>query len=133
MQVVPYLNFRNQCREAFAAYAALLGGGIDFIQTFGETPMAADQPTEWKEAVMHASLRYPGGQRMGADPPGDKFKPAQGHWISLQVDTPEEAERVWAELARAGTVAMPLDETFWAKRFGMVTDRFGTPWMVNCA
>jgi PhnB protein len=132
MQIIPYLNFRNNCREAFAAYAELLGGEVDFIQSFGETPMAGEVPPEWHDAVMHASLRYPGGQLLGSDAPGDMYKPPQGLWVSLHVGE-EEAERVWSALAEGGTVLMPLEQTFWAKRFGMVTDRFGTPWMVNSA
>ena len=133
MQVTPYLNFRDQCREAFASYAELFGGEIDFIQTFGESEMAGDTAPEWRDAVMHASLRFPGGALMGSDAPGEMYKPAQGLWVSLQVDTPEEADRLWAGLAGGGSVTMPLEQTFWARKFGMVTDRFGTPWMINCA
>jgi PhnB protein len=133
MHVTPYLNFRNQCREAFAHYAELLGGEIDFIQTFAETPEMGEHAREMGDAVMHASLRFPGGTLLGSDAPGEMYRPAQGLWISLHVDTPEEAERLWAGLAKGGSVMMPLEKTFWAKKFGMVTDRFGTPWMINCA
>jgi PhnB protein len=133
MQIVPYLNFRNQCRQAFEFYAGLLGGEVEFIQTFGESPIAGETPPEWHDAVMHASLRYPGGQLMASDAPGDMFRPAQGLWVSLHVESPDEADRLWTALAEGGSVTMPLEPTFWAKRFGMVTDRFGTPWMVNCS
>jgi PhnB protein len=133
MHITPYLNFDGTCREAFARYAELLGGEIEFIQTFGESPMAGETPPEWKDAVMHASLTFPGGRLMASDAPGDMFKPAQGLWVSLHTESPEEADRLWAGLSEGGTVAMPLEPTFWAKKFGMVTDRFGTPWMINCA
>jgi PhnB protein len=133
MHITPYLNFNGTCREAFAFYADLLGGEVEFMQSFGDTPEMGETPPEWKDAVMHASLRYPGGTLLASDAPGDMYKPAQGLWVSLHVDDIAEAERLWGRLSDGGTVTMPLEQTFWAKRFGMVTDRFGTPWMLNCA
>jgi PhnB protein len=133
MRVTPYLNFRDRTREAFEFYAGVLGGEIDFIQTFGESPAAGEVPPDWGDAVMHAHLTFPGGALMASDAPGDMFKPAQGLYVSLHVDTIEEAERIWAAFRDGGTPEMDLQETFWAKRFGVVTDRFGTPWMINCA
>jgi PhnB protein len=133
MHVTPYLNFKDSTRQAFEFYAQVLGGKIDFIQSFGESPMAGEVPPDWQDAVMHAHLTFPGGSLMASDAPGDMFKPAQGLYVSLQVDSVEEAERIWAALSEGGTAEMPLGETFWAKRFGMCTDRFGTPWMINCA
>ena len=130
MQITPYLNFNGTCREAFAFYAELLGGEVEFMQTFGETPQA-ESPPEWKDAVLHASLRFPGGQLLASDAPGEMYKPAQGLWVSLHPDGVEDGERIWSRLAEGSTVAMPFEQTFWAKRFGMLTDRFGTPWMVN--
>lgn len=88
MQVTPYLNFRNQCREAFTEYAVLLGGEIDFIQTFAETPEMGDVARDRGDAVMHASLRFPGGTLLGSDAPGEMYQPAQGLWVGLQVEQP---------------------------------------------
>ena len=133
MQIHPYLNFKGQCREAFGFYAELLGGEIDAMHTFGESPMATETPPEWSQAVMHASLRFPGGMLLGSDAPGEMYKPAQGIWVSLNLDDPGEADRIWAALAEKGAVIMPIETTFWAKRFGMVVDVFGTPWMINSA
>ena len=133
MHITPYLSFNGNCREAVAFYADLLGGEVDFLQTFGETPAAEHVGPESKDRVMHAHVTYPGGALMASDGPPEMYKPPQGTWISLHVETPEEADRFWGRLAEGGAVMMPLEPTFWAKKFGMVTDRFGTPWMVNCA
>jgi PhnB protein len=133
MDVTPYLTFNHQCREAFEFYARTLGGTIEFIQTHGESPMAAQTPPDWQDAVIHARLRIGDAVLMASDmPPGETSKP-QGFSISLGTDDPDEAERVFGALAQDGTVQMPLQQTFWARRFGMLVDRFGTPWMVNCA
>jgi PhnB protein len=133
MDVTPYLTFNHQCREAFEFYARTLGGTIEFIQTHGESPMAAQTPPDWQDAVIHARLRIGDAVLMASDmPPGETSTP-QGFSISLGTDDPDEAERVFGALAQDGTVQMPLQQTFWARRFGMLVDRFGTPWMVNCA
>jgi PhnB protein len=130
MHVTPYLNFKDKTREAFEFYAEVLGGEVDFIQTFGEAQ--AEVPPEWRDAVMHAHLRFPGGELMASDSPGDMFKPAQGMYVSLHLEEVADAERIWAALSEGGSVEMPLGEAPWARRFGVCTDRFGTPWMLNC-
>lgn len=131
VQLTPYLNFDGRCAEAFRWYEQLLGGKLE-ISTHGESPMAAEVPPDWQDLVIHARLAVGDAVLMGSDsPPGDHVRP-QGLWVSLGVEDPGEAERIFAGLAENGTVAMPLEKTFWAERFGMVTDRFGTPWMVNC-
>jgi PhnB protein len=94
--------------------------------------MAAQMPPEMRDKVMHVSLEAKGATLMGSDAPPDRFKPAQGFAVSVNVDTADEAERIFAALSEGATVGMPIQETFWATRFGMLVDRFGTPWMVNC-
>ena len=132
MPVNPYLTFGGQCAEAFRFYEKSLGGRITVMQTHGETPMKDATPAEWHNAVMHAEIVIDGTVLMGSDRPWEAFKPPQGFSVSLVLADPKEAERKFAALAAGGAVTMPLQETFWALRFGMLTDKFGVPWMVNC-
>lgn len=131
MQAIPYLNFDGQCAEAFAFYRDALGGEIVISSTYGESPMCDEMPPETRDRVMHCHLVADGAEIMGADgpPPHDRHA---GTCVNLMTDTIEQAERVYAALSEGGTVQMPLQETFWAYRWGAFTDRFGKPWMVNC-
>jgi PhnB protein len=132
MQINPYLLFTGQCEEAFKFYEKLLGGKIEMIMTHEGTPAAAQVPAEWLKKILHARIVVGGHVLMGSDaPPGRQEKP-QGFSVSLSVKEPAEAERLFQALAENGAVRMPIQETFWAKRFGMLVDRFGIPWMVNC-
>jgi PhnB protein len=82
---------------------------------------------------MHARLDLPdGGQLLGSDAPGGLYQKPQGISVSLEIGMPEEAERIFAALGEGGNITMPIQETFWAHRFGMLTDRFGIPWMIDC-
>ena len=132
MQINPYLNFSGDCEEAFRFYARLLGGKIDAMHSFEGTPAAEHAPPEWRKKIMHARLTVDGAVLMGSDAPPDRYERPQGTSVSLQVADPNDAERIFNGLADNGTVTMPIQETFWALRFGMCTDRFGIPWMVNC-
>jgi PhnB protein len=131
MKLNPYLAFDGQCREAFEFYAKALGGTIGFIQTLGESPMAADTPPEAHGRVMHVTLQIGDQVLQGADaPPGQFTKPA-GFCVAVHFDNAADGERVFNALAEQGQVQMPFQQTFWAKGFGMCIDRFGTPWIVN--
>jgi PhnB protein len=132
MKITPYLNFNGQCEEAFQYYEKHLGGKITFKMTFGESPMAAEAPAGWGGKLMHATLAIGDGLLQGADGYGEHYQKPQGFSIALSPADAAEAERIFAALADGGTVGMALQQTFWALRFGMVTDRFGIPWMVNC-
>ena len=130
MQMVPYLGFDGQCAEAFRFYHAVLGGELQIL-THGESPMADQVPAEWRDRVLHAALVADGAVLMGGDaPPGQGAKP-QGFCVALQVDDPAEAERIYNALVEGGEATMPMQATFWAERFGMLVDRYGTPWIVN--
>jgi len=131
-RITPYLSFDGRCREAFTFYAELLRGSIEMMMTHGESPMADQVPADWRDKIMHARLVIGGMELMGADSPPQYRTPKQGFSVSLGVEPAAEAERVFTALAEGGTVKMPLQPTFWAERFGMVIDRFGTPWMINC-
>lgn len=132
MQLNPYLSFNGQCEAAFKFYAEVLGGKILATMTYGDTPMADQTPADWRGKIAHTRMSVGGTLLMGSDSPPDRFEPMKGVTIALGVDDPAEAERVFHALAAGGAVTMPIQETFWARRFGMLTDRFGTPWMINC-
>lgn len=132
MQLNPYLLFDGQCEEAFKFYEKFLAGKIEVMLTHESTPVANQVPPEWRKKIMHARMTVPGGILMGSDPWGEHYQKPQGFSVSLTVDDPAEADRIFSALAEKGTVRMPIQETFWAKRFGMLTDRFGIPWMINC-
>lgn len=132
MQLNPYLNFDGQCREAFTAYERILGGKIEMMQTHGESPMPDHVSPEARDRILHVRLAVGDAVLLGSDtPPGEPPNP-QGFALSLSIDTPAEAERIFNGLSDGGKVDMPLQETFWAQRFGMLVDKFGIPWMVNC-
>ncbi len=102
------------------------------MQTHGESPMADQTPPEFRDRVLHARLSIGNLVLMGSDSHPGHHQPAQGLYVMLGVDSPAEAERVFHTLAENGTVHMPIQETFWATRYGILVDQFGTPWMVNC-
>ena len=133
MKINPYLSFNGNCKAAFEFYEKCLGGKITFIMTHGESPMAAQTPPDQLDRVMHVT-RTVGDQTLaGADTPPQFFSEAHGMCVSLDIAAPEEAERIFTELSEGGQVQMAIQETFWAQRFAMFRDRFGTPWMINCS
>jgi PhnB protein len=132
MQINPYLFFTGQCEEAFKFYEKLLNGKIQMMMPHEGTPAENGVPPEWRKKIMHARMTFGDQVLMASDaPPGHQQKP-QGFSVSLSVDDPAEAERIFQGLAEGATITMPIQETFWAKRFAMLTDRFGIPWMINC-
>ena len=99
----------------------------------GETPASEHVPPEWHDKIINAHLVVGDQELMGVNSPPQYFKAIEGISVSIQLDDENEAERIFGALAEGGTVTMPFEPTFWAKKFGMVKDRFGTPWMINCA
>jgi PhnB protein len=95
--------------------------------------MAKDAPKGWDRKIMHATIRIGDAEIMAADSPPDRYQPMTGFSMSLNVATPKEADKVFTTLSEGAKVTMPLQETFWAQSFGMLTDKFGVPWMVNCS
>ena len=131
MQISPYLIFNGDCRAAFKFYEQLLGGTIDFSMTYGESPAAAETAPEHKDRLIHIRMSIRGQTLMGSDAHGGRYQKPQGTWISLNVDSSGEGERIFKALSENGSTVMPFQKTFWAEGFGMCVDRFGTPWMVN--
>ncbi len=132
MRLNPYLMFKGECEAAFKFYARCLGGTIEMMMTHGESPMANQVPPEWRNKIMHSRMVVGENVLMGSDAPPDRYNAPKGFSVSLSVDDPAQAERIFHALEEKGTVQMPLQETFWALRFGTVVDRFGIPWMINC-
>jgi PhnB protein len=132
MQINPYLNFNGQCEAAFKFYEQCLGGKIVAIIPHAGSNMPPGMPAEWDEKILHARLMVGDQTLMGSDAPPSCYEKPRGFSVSLNVNTPEEAERIFAALVEGGSVDMPIQETFWAVRFGMAVDQFGIPWMINC-
>lgn len=133
MSVSVHLTFDGQCRKAMDTYCKLLGGEIVAVTTFGDTPDSGSVPADWQDKVIHATVTLGDITVAAADIPPERYQPASGFFMFADLDTPTEAKRVFDALADGGSVAMPFGETFWAKGFGVLTDRFGTPWEVNCS
>jgi PhnB protein len=132
VQLNPYLVFNGQCEAAFKFYEKALGGKIESMMTHGDSPMSQQVPPEWKNKIMHARMIVDGQILMGSDAPPNHYEKPSGFSLSINVKDPSDAERLFNELAESGQVRMPLQQTFWAARFGMLVDRFDIPWMVNC-
>lgn len=140
MDLSTYLFFDGSCEEAFRRYAEVLRGEIVALMRYDEVP---SPPPGYKASkrIIHASLKVGDRLLMGSDtPPAGAGGPGGGHGpermqgfrTSISVDEPAEADRIFAALAEGGRIVAPIGETFFAIRFGMLNDRFGTPWMVNC-
>ncbi len=132
MRLNPYLFFDGQCEAAFRFYERCLGGKIEALMTHAGTPAEAQVPPEWRDKILHAHLVVNSEAIMASDAPPGRYEKPQGFSVALQVKDPAEAERVFRALAENGQVRMPMQETFFAARFGMLIDQFGIPWMINC-
>lgn len=130
MELNTYLNYGGNCEQAFRFYEEHLGGKITFLMRHGEQPNAETVTPEWKNAVLHARMTLGGTDLLGADIPPDRFQPMRSAYLTLSLASVEEAERVYRLLTDGGEIFMKLEETFFAKRFAMLRDRFGTSWMI---
>jgi PhnB protein len=128
----PYLSFNGQCEAAFKFYEKRLGGKILVMITYGDSPMAGQTPPAWRTKIMHATFALGDQVLSGADATPENYQKPQGISVLLNIDAVEEAERIFKVLAENGVVQMPIQETFWARRFGVLVDQFGTPWLINC-
>ena len=128
MKMNTYVNFAGKCAEAFRYYEQHLGGKIGMMMTHGQSPDQSQVGPEWKDAVLHAQMSLGGAQLMASDVP--KAEPMRSAYLSLSVDSDQEAERIFAALSDGGQPLMPMQETFFASRFGQVRDRWGINWMI---
>ena len=130
MQLTTYLNFGGNCGDALRFYEKHLGGKITAMMTYSEQPDASNVPAELRNYIMHARITIGGAVVMASDAPPDKFQPMRSVYLALGVDSNEEAERIHKLLADGGEIFMPMAETFFAFRFSMLRDKFGTSWMI---
>lgn len=126
-----YLFFDGDCADAMRFYEKTLGGQMQMMMKYGDSPDPAQCPPGSADRIMHACVVVGGRNLMASDTPAGQGKPISGFALSLFYDTPAEARRIFDALAKGGSVTMPVSETFWAQAFGMLTDQFGTPWMVG--
>jgi PhnB protein len=132
-QLNTYLIFDGVCAEAMRFYERTLGGKLDLI-THAQSPVAADTPAGNADRIMHARLTMDGGTLMASDAmAGHHHEGMHGFSLTLVYPTAEDARRIFDALGQGGRVTMPIQKTFWAEAFGMLVDRFGTPWMINGA
>lgn len=132
-RITPYLNFHGTAGEAIRHYERALGARTEALQRFGEIPGAA-VPAEHKDRVMHARLRIGDGVVMISDTQPDTPVPADSNvHVCLELDDVADATAKFDALAAGGKVTMPLQDTFWGARFGMLTDAYGVHWMLNCS
>ena len=130
MQLNPYLNYGGNCAEAFHFYEKHLGGKINAMMTHADAPGPTDVSPEWKNAILYASMTLGETELMANDVPPERFQPMRSAYLSLSVDSTPEAERIYGLLSEGGEIFMAMEETFFAFRFAMLRDRFGTSWMI---
>jgi PhnB protein len=127
-----YLSFNGTCAEAMRFYEGVLNGSLKALIKNSETPAAEHVPAGNGDRIMHAYLEFPGGSLMAGDSySSDNYEGIKGVSMALQYDDTAEAKRVFEALSEGGNVTMPWSPTFWAEAFGMATDKYGTPWIVN--
>lgn len=138
--VTPYLSFGGNTREAFAFYEKALGARIETMMSYADMPAStaadagcSDGPAPSRDGIMHARLVLPGGAMVfaGDTPPGMPYEGMKGVMLAIQYDSIDQAHGAFHALSQGGQVTMPLAPAFWAKTFGMLTDRFGVSWAVN--
>lgn len=132
MKLSTHLTYGGQCEAAFRFYERCLGATIVRMLRYGDSPTSAQVPPEWQEKIAHATLAVGGNVLAGADLLARDYAPPRGVFVLLDVDDSAEAERVFYSLSDNGTVQMPMQETFWASRFGVLVDQFGISWEINC-
>jgi PhnB protein len=128
MKLDIYVNYPGHCKEAFQFYEQHLGGKITMMLTHQQQPNAANIPADWKDAILHARVEIGDTVLMGADIPN--AEPMRSAYLTLGLDSAEEAERLYALLSEGGEIFMKMEETFFASRFAMLRDKFGTSWML---
>lgn len=132
IKIHPHLCFDGRCEEAFREYQRILGGAITTMMKYGDSPMAKDVPPDWHDRIVHASLYVGDFELAGADFLPESYKKPQGFFILLNLPQKIEAQKVFDALSIGGEIQLVFTETFWSAGFGVVVDRFGIPWEINC-
>jgi PhnB protein len=132
MHLYPNLTFDGQCEAAFKFYEECLHGRTVFMMTYENTPMDLQTPPDWRKKISHATFAFAEIRLYGSDALPGRYQKPQGFALQFDLRDPVEAERIFRTLAEDGTVQMPMQETFWALRFGVLVDQFGIPWIISC-
>jgi PhnB protein len=132
VQITPHLSFDGQCETALRTYQRLLGGDIAMLLTYGESPLASEVPAAMHGKILHGSLRLDDQEITGTDVAPADYRTPQGFSVTLAIADFAKAEEVFRGLADGGRIQMPLQKTFWSAGFGVLVDRFGVPWEINC-
>jgi PhnB protein len=133
MQVNPYLYFKGNCEEALGFYERALGAKVLVKMKHSEAPVdTTNGDPAWADKILHARMEVGGTAVMASDTPPQHYHEPAGFSLSVSTKDPAEADQIFAALSEGGTVSMPIQETFWAQRFGRLKDKYGTNWMVNC-
>lgn len=133
MQVTPYIYFNGNCEEAFNFYVKAIGAKIGVMMTFAGTPAEGQTPADWQKKIIHARLDVGATQILASDAPPGRYQKGQGYCVTLTADTAADADRIFKSLSEGAEVGMPIAQTFFASRFGMLTDKFGISWMIMAA
>jgi PhnB protein len=133
MQISPHLCFDGQCREAMQLYQSILGGTLQTMLTYGETPMASSIDSRWHDRIVHATLVLDEIELTGADLIAGSYERPQGFFVTLTVAEIDRASEIFRALSHGGTIKLPFEKTFWSPGFGVFVDRFGIPWEINTA
>ncbi|MES2933876.1 MAG: VOC family protein [Pseudomonadota bacterium] len=130
---IAYLSFDGNCAEAMRFYASALDGKLELMMTYGQAPAEMPMPPESRDRIMHARLVLADGGTIYAGDcmPGQTYEGIKGVSLTMNYDTIAQAHKVFDALADGGKVSMPMSPSFWSKSFGMLSDRFGTPWLIN--
>ena len=131
LRISPHLCFDGQCREAMQLYQSILGGTIQTMLTYGETPMASSVDSRWHDRIVHATLVLEGIELTGVDMMPGAYQTPQGFFVTLTLVGIERASAIFRSLSSGGTIKVPFEKTFWSPGFGVLVDRFGIPWEIN--
>ena len=131
MPISPHLCFDGQCREAMQHYQTILGGTLQTMLTYGESPMASSVETRWHDRIVHATLVLDEVELTGVDMIAGSYQQPQGFFLTLTIAGTARAKEVFTALAQGGSIKLPFEKTFWSPGFGVLTDRFGIPWEIN--
>ena len=132
MKLTTYLFFNGNCEEALAFYTKAFGAKPVMLVRYGDTPAAKESSPAILQKIIHGRIAIGDDFIMACDAPPDRYKEQAGFSVNIGVETPEEAERLFKALSEKSEICMPMAETFWAQRFGMLDDQFGVSWMINC-
>jgi PhnB protein len=131
MRISPHLCYDGQCREAMQLYQEILGGTIQTMLTYGETPMASSMDSRWHDRIVHATLVLDEVELTGVDTYAGAYQRPQGFFVTLSVAGLGRASEIFKALSHGGTTKVPFEKTFWSPGFGVLVDRFGIPWEIN--